>query len=30
MGVTKDTKTAGDGKTSPKPGDKVTVHYTGE
>jgi FK506-binding protein 1 len=29
MGVTKDTKTPGDGKNFPKPGDKVTVHYTG-
>lgn len=29
MGVTKETKTPGDGATFPKPGDKVTVHYTG-
>ena len=29
MGVTKQTITPGDGKTFPKQGQKVTVHYTG-
>lgn len=29
MGVTKETKTAGDGSTFPQKGQKVTVHYTG-
>jgi FK506-binding protein 1 len=29
MGVTKDVKTPGDGKTFPKPGDQVTAHYVG-
>jgi len=29
MGVTVDTKHAGDGVTFPKPGQTVTVHYTG-
>jgi FK506-binding protein 1 len=28
-GVTKETKTPGDGKTFPKQGDRVSVHYTG-
>eukprot|EP00540_Astrosyne_radiata_P003139 CAMPEP_0116836246 /NCGR_PEP_ID=MMETSP0418-20121206/7990_1 /TAXON_ID=1158023 /ORGANISM="Astrosyne radiata, Strain 13vi08-1A" /LENGTH=108 /DNA_ID=CAMNT_0004465995 /DNA_START=87 /DNA_END=413 /DNA_ORIENTATION=+ len=29
MGVTKQTKTPGDGVTFPKPGDKLVMHYTG-
>ncbi|KAK3823367.1 MAG: peptidyl-prolyl isomerase [Benniella sp.] len=29
MGVVKTTKTAGDGKTFPKKGDTVVMHYTG-
>ncbi|WVF72320.1 FK506-binding protein 1 [Kwoniella sp. CBS 6097] len=29
MGVTVDTISAGDGKTFPKPGDQVTIHYVG-
>mmetsp|Transcript_52235 Transcript_52235/g.60983 ORF Transcript_52235/g.60983 Transcript_52235/m.60983 type:complete len:143 (+) Transcript_52235:57-485(+) len=29
MGVTKDTIKEGDGITFPKPGDKLTMHYTG-
>lgn len=29
MGVTKETTKAGDGATFPKPGQRVTVHYTG-
>ena len=29
MGVTKDMASAGDGKTFPKTGDELTMHYTG-
>ncbi|WVQ98610.1 FK506-binding protein 1 [Kwoniella sp. CBS 9459] len=29
MGVTVDTISPGDGKTFPKPGDQVTIHYVG-
>ena len=29
MGVTKDLVKAGDGKTFPKTGDELTMHYTG-
>ncbi|KAI8324959.1 peptidyl-prolyl cis-trans isomerase [Martensiomyces pterosporus] len=29
MGVTREIITPGDGKTFPKPGDSVTMHYTG-
>ncbi|OCF39880.1 FK506-binding protein 1 [Kwoniella heveanensis CBS 569] len=29
MGVTVDTIAPGDGKTFPKPGDQVTIHYVG-
>ena len=29
MGVTKETKSKGDGATYPKPGQKCTMHYTG-
>ncbi|PVU86987.1 hypothetical protein BB559_006284 [Furculomyces boomerangus] len=29
MGFTKETTTPGDGKTFPKAGDKLTMHYTG-
>eukprot|EP00992_Anisonema_acinus_P007811 TRINITY_DN3808_c0_g1_i1.p1 TRINITY_DN3808_c0_g1~~TRINITY_DN3808_c0_g1_i1.p1 ORF type:complete len:110 (+),score=23.28 TRINITY_DN3808_c0_g1_i1:33-362(+) len=29
MGVTKETRSAGDGRTFPKKGDNLTMHYTG-
>jgi hypothetical protein len=29
MGVTKEIKVNGDGKTYPKKGDKLSMHYTG-
>ncbi|MCB5169595.1 FKBP-type peptidyl-prolyl cis-trans isomerase [Streptomyces bambusae] len=29
MGVTRDVITAGDGQNFPKPGDSITMHYTG-